>query len=189
MAITAPTPITMPSMVRKDLSLFARRESSATLTVSPTWSIRGSATATSAASTAAAATAETAARAAASARAPASGHAGHAASHPLADVLLRLGASRLRFRDAEEHHLLARLQTVHDLRVVEIAEAEAHDARLEAVIRLDERDLRAARPTASTAPAPARVSASSGEAASRLAPARPRGVAPGLEPGGALGGH
>src|SRR5512144_3187002 len=87
-AITAETPITMPSMVRNERSLLARSASSATAKVSKI----GMSASSAAGAAAAAAGAADAAR--------------HAA-HALADVGLGLAARRLRLRDPEQHDLLA----------------------------------------------------------------------------------
>src|SRR5258705_4370155 len=133
MAITAPTPITIPSMVRNERSLFERSDSSATLTVSSSC-ILGPATATPSSAGAAAPT-------------PGAGNARHSASHPLTDAALRLCPGRLRFRHAQEHDLFAELHPIDHLRVIEVAEPEAHDPRLEPPLGLHERDLRAARPS------------------------------------------
>src|SRR5262249_15519364 len=123
-AMTAPTPITMPSIVSAERSLFARNAPSATLMISP-MSIRStSATAAAAAAATTAATRTAAARARA-ARLPAQ----RAGVLPRA-VLLRL-TLRLERERAEHDHSLADFEPAHDLGVVEIALGELHDAGME----------------------------------------------------------
>src|SRR5947207_9847945 len=147
MAITAPTPITIPSMVRNERSLFARRESSATWMVSPIC-IRGFMSAPSAACAAASAPTT------ASARDP-----GHAAAHALANAALGLSPVRLRLGDAEKHDLFTLFQTIQHLRVVEVAQAQPHDPGLEPALGLHERDLRATRAPCASASAGASTAA------------------------------
>src|SRR5512135_2828386 len=125
--ITAATPITMPSMVRNERSLFARSASSATAMVSPS-SMRSP-------SPGPAATTTTGGTPRASA------HAGRHAAHALtqvAEVLVPLG---LELRDAQERDLVPLLHAVEHLRVVVIGHAQPHDARLESLRRVHEDDL------------------------------------------------
>src|SRR5258705_7147536 len=106
-AMTAPTPITIPSMVKKERSLFARSASSATETVPPISMLRPSAGTPAATPTAAAAAGASAAPAATRPR-----DAGYAAPEPLADPVLGIGTGGLGLRDTQENHLLSFLDPV-----------------------------------------------------------------------------
>src|SRR5438105_4245768 len=154
-AITADTPITMPSMVRNERSLFARSASIATVKVSKSGISAPSLPA-------AAATASPAATSAADA----AGHAADALPH----VLLLLRARGLRLSDAQHHDLLALAHSCDHLRPIEVAEPEADEAGLDPLRRLHEDHLCAAR-----APRPCRAAAATGAATTRStgAPALP----------------
>src|SRR5436190_11045250 len=108
-AITAETPITMPSMVRNERSLFARSASSATVKVSKI--------SMSAPSPLAAA-----------ARSPERAAAGGF----LARLGLRVGARGLRLRHAQQHHLLTLLHARDHLGIVVVTEADLDASRLDA---------------------------------------------------------
>src|SRR3954471_21610606 len=139
-AITAPTPMTTPSIVRNDRSLLARSAPSATPIVSPS----------SIATSSSAWTPPTAASAA-PARCTAGGWSGlllqsatGAGSHPR----LQLVTLRLQNGRAEQRHLLSLLYTAQDLGVVEIADPDADRARRVFVAGLDEHDHASASPAA-----------------------------------------
>src|SRR5512143_4104495 len=172
MAMTAATPITMPSMVRNERSLLAPRASRATPMVSPSSMSAPSS------------------RRPGPARGPRAArrrHPRHAAADPLAEAVLVLRALRLHLGHAQQGDLVALLQAVEDLGVVEVAHAEAHHARLEPVRRLHEHDLGIAR-AHGTARAVGPVGAEA--AATRRSPARAarrrRAARPGRVPRGAL---
>src|SRR5262245_24470123 len=94
-AITAPTPITMPSIVRNERSLFACSASNATWIVSPKSMLPPASPAATAAH--------------ADAR--------RAAAHALAQVVLLLRALGLQLGDRNERDLVALVQAAHDFRV------------------------------------------------------------------------
>src|SRR5437867_8111344 len=129
MAITAATPITMPSMVRNERSLFARSASRATARVSTIGMLAPPAAAGSTASPSA------------SAR-----HAGHSRSHALPEAALILFPLGLRLRHAEKRDLFALAQAVQHLGIVEVAEPEPHHSGLEPIRGLDEDNFRPPRP-------------------------------------------
>src|SRR5882672_10854017 len=127
MAMTAATPITMPSIVRNDRSRFARSASSATVTVSPSSmsaSSRRAATSAAPAATLAAATTDS----------------GHGAGDALADLVDVLGTLRLEQRHAQQRYLIDFLETTENFRVVEVAQTHAHDSELHSPVRPGERD-------------------------------------------------
>src|SRR5262245_50227716 len=129
MAITADTPITMPSMVRNERSLLARSASKATRMVSANGMLAPSA-------------------AGACAPTATTRHAGHASAHALANALHVLRALGLDLGHAHQCHFLPFLDAVEHLRVVEVADAETHQARLESAGGLDEHHLAGSAPTA-----------------------------------------
>src|SRR5438093_12545767 len=118
-AITAETPITMPSMVRNERSLFERSASSATANVS---TIGISASSTLLAASAGGA------------------DAGHVAGGLLASLGLLLDTDGLRLHDAQQHDLLSLLHTGLHLREVEVAEPELHAPGLDPRRVLHEHD-------------------------------------------------
>src|SRR5439155_23090352 len=123
-AITADTPITMPSMVRSERSLLARRASIATENVSTIG------------------TSDTSALLAApAALGPQTTR--HAAGRLFARLGLLLDARRLRLNESQHHHLLSFLHARCHLREVEVAEPELHAPGLDPGRTLHEHDLRA----------------------------------------------
>src|SRR5262245_41132726 len=136
-AITAPTPITMPSIVSSDRSLFALSAPRATAMISPMSisSTPATAATTTAAAAAAAATRTAAPRSAAGATAWSARPLTAKGAGVLAEAILLLLTLRLQSQRAEHHDVLALLEAFDDFRVIEVALTEAHDAGMEVRLR------------------------------------------------------
>src|SRR5688572_18064056 len=127
-AMTAPTPMTMPSIVRKERSLFARSAPNATARISPSSMLRPAAARTSAA--------------ARSRRHSSAGlaHARQAAAAHVPEAVVCLIALDLHGGGAEQRYLLAILQSRDDLGIVVVAHAKHDEAWREGLSFLDEHE-------------------------------------------------
>src|SRR5438105_381545 len=130
-AITAATPMTMPSIVRTERSLFARSALSATVIVSPNSIPSPSASAAARRTTTGSATGGTAR----TARAGTGVRREPRDAHALAHAVVLLLSLRLQCEGGQERHPLPFLEPGHDLRIVEVRGAEHNDARVICLVR------------------------------------------------------